>query len=74
MLGLVKDIQYDWMTFVMTFIVLCDRLSQIKGWVICTAAHSAILRVALKCQPDQWEIEASYWSALYKVLSRLANC
>lgn len=32
--GLVKEVQYYWLTFIMTRIVLCDRLSQIKGWAI----------------------------------------
>lgn len=39
----------------MAFIVQCDRLRQIKGWVICTAAQSANTYAALKHQRDKWE-------------------
>lgn len=53
--GLVKEMQYYWLTFIMTCIVLCDRLSWIKGWAIWAAAQSTDPHAALKHQGDEWE-------------------
>lgn len=53
--GLVKEMQYYWLTFIMTCIVLCDRLSRIKGWAIWAAAQSTDPHAALKHQGDEWE-------------------